>query len=247
MATNRKLYDFPIAVASGIDDYNSVVNIFGYNSAATTAFRVLWEKNSDYTPPSSAQQMQVKSTSASDTMNLLIQGLDSNYDVLNETVTLTGTSVVTTTNSFYRINNAIILSGSNVGNIDIGNDLVGTPTYYAAIRAGDGKTQMSHYTVPRGYCFFLYRIDAFSADSTADKPAIFRNRVTNSAGRVLTVARTTFDGNMNIQRRFPFKYDEKTDIAFQGSTTSGSHEVGIFAEGLLAEQLGQTHLNNLSG
>jgi hypothetical protein len=46
MATNRKLYDFPIAVASGIDDYNSVVNIFGYNTNATTAFRVLWEKAS---------------------------------------------------------------------------------------------------------------------------------------------------------------------------------------------------------
>ena len=129
MATNRKLYDFPIAVASGIDDYNSVVNIFGYNGAATTAFRVLWEKDSDYTPPSSAQQMQVKSTSGSDTMNLLIQGLDSNYDALNETVTLTGTSVVTTTNSFYRINNAIILSGSNVGVIDIGGNDHPTPCH----------------------------------------------------------------------------------------------------------------------
>jgi hypothetical protein len=38
---------------------------------------------------------------------------------------------------------------------------------------------------------------------------------------------------MNIVRQIPFKYDEMTDIQFQGATNSGSHEIGIFAEGVL--------------
>ena len=38
---------------------------------------------------------------------------------------------------------------------------------------------------------------------------------------------------MNIQRRFPFKYDEKSDIQFQLRTFSGTHEMNVFGEGAL--------------
>jgi hypothetical protein len=40
---------------------------------------------------------------------------------------------------------------------------------------------------------------------------------------------------MNIQRRFPFKYSEKTDIQFQMATLTGSHELGVFGEGVLVD------------
>jgi hypothetical protein len=160
-------------------------------------------------------------------------------------VTLTGTSTVTTTKEFFRLNGAVILSGTNVGTIDIGDDLAGTPTYYKGIRPGDGSCQDSFYTVPRGYQFLLYRIDAFSNDSTAAKPAVFRNFVRNESGRLLNVARTTFFNNMNIQRQIPFVYQEKTDIQLQCATISGSHEIAVFAEGIQHEMDGQEHLNNL--
>ena len=41
---------------------------------------------------------------------------------------------------------------------------------------------------------------------------------------------------MNIQRRFPFKYTEKTDIQFQLATRQGSHEISVFGEGLLLRE-----------
>ena len=246
MSSNRNYIDWPAAVAMGKSIGNSSQNIFGYQTSATTDFKALWGKATAYVFPSSAQQMQIKSDSGSDTMNVLIIGLDSNYDVIQETVTLAGTAVQTTTASFLRLNTAIILAGTNVGTIDIGDDLAGTPTYYKTILPGNGRCQESFYTVPRGYCFFLYRIDAFSADGNNVKPAIFRNYVANSTGRELNVARTTFVGNMNIQRQIPFKYDEKTDIQMQSATASGVHEIGIFAEGVLHEQDRQEHLNNLS-
>lgn len=247
MAGNDKYINWEAAVALGKTTGNEAWNIFGYNTDAGTTLRAMWYRGdtTDYVFPSAAQIMQVKSTNAADTMNLLIQGLDANYDRISETVTLAGTSVVSTTKEFLRLNGAIILAGSNAGTIDIGDDLGGTPTYYKGIRPGDGRCQDSFSTIPRGYQFALYRIDAFSADSTASKPGIFRNYVANPAGRILNVARTTFFNNMNIQRRIPFVYGEKTDIQFQLSSITGSHEMGVFGEGVLHEMDQQDHLNNL--
>jgi len=246
VASNRKYLDWPAAVALGKTGGNSARNIFGYQQTADTTLRAMWYRpNTSYVFPSSAQTMQVRSSSGSDTMNLVINGLDANYDEISETVTLTGTGIVTTTKEFFRLNSAAILAGSNVGTIDIGDDLAGTPTYYKGIRPGDGSCQDSFFTVPRGYQFMLYRIDAFSADSTSAKPAIFRNFVRNESGRLLNVARTTFFNNMHIQRQIPFAYAEKTDIQLQGATQAGSHEIAIFSEGVLHEMDEQEHLNNL--
>lgn len=247
MAGNRNYIDWPAAVALGKTVGNEAWNIFGYSTAATGDLKAMWYRAADYVFPPAAQIMQVKSTNAADTMNLLIQGLDANYDRISETVTLAGTSIVSTTKEFLRLNGAIILAGSNAGTIDIGDDLGGTPTYYKGIRPGDGRCQDSFSTIPRGYQFALYRIDAFSADSTASKPGIFRNYVASDTGRILNVARTTFFNNMNIQRRIPFVYSEKTDIQLQLSTVAGTHEMGVFAEGVLHEMDFQTQLNNLSG
>ena len=245
MAGNDKYINWEAAVALGKTKGNEAWNIFGYNTAADNTLSALWYRTGAYVFPPAAQIMQVKSTDAADTMNLLIQGLDANYDRISETVTLAGTSVVSTTKEYLRINGIIILAGSNVGTIDLGDDLAGTPTYYKGIRPGDGRCQDSFTTIPRGYQFALYRIDAFSADGTAAKPGVFRNYVANESGRILNVARTTFFNNMNIQRRIPFVYSEKTDIQLQCSPVSGTHEMGVFAEGVLHEMNQQDHLNKL--
>ena len=245
MAGNDKHINWEAAVALGKTGGNEAWNIFGYNTAADNTLSALWYRTGAYVFPPAAQIMQVKSTDAADTMPLLIQGLDSNYDRISETVTLAGTSVVSTTKEFLRINGAIILAGTNAGTIDIGDDLLGTPTYYKGIRPGDGRCQDSFSTIPRGYQFLLYRIDAFSADGTSAKPGLFRNYVANESGRILNGARTTFFNQMNIQRRIPFVYAEKTDIQLQLTPLSGTHEMGVFAEGVLHEMDRQEHLNNL--
>jgi hypothetical protein len=41
---------------------------------------------------------------------------------------------------------------------------------------------------------------------------------------------------MPIQRRFPFKYSEKSDIKMQLKSSSGSIGGSIFAEGLLLNE-----------
>ena len=226
--------DYLQMVAEGRVSGAEVRNIFGWQASVTTTFIPLWENATAYTYPGSALTMTVTSASASDDGGtVLIKGLDANYAEITETVTCNNATPPTTTAGFFRINDAIFTksSGVNAGDITITN----TGTTYAKIDAGIGKSQASIFTVPAGKSFYLYRIDAFSNDSTASKPGIFRNYVKYSTGAVYVVARTTFLSNMNIQRRVPFKYSQKEDIQFQLRTGSGTHEMNVFGEGVLKD------------
>lgn len=209
-----------------------VRNIFGYQENVTTSFIPAWENAAAYTYPTSALTMTVTTSSASDDGGTVtIIGLDADYNVISDTVVANNATPPTTSIPFFRINDVIFRNtGANVGTVTVANG----GTTYGAIRIGDGRNQASIFTVPKGKCFFLYRIDAFSADSVSASPGIFRNFTRNPDGSIFIVARTTFVGNMNIQRRLPFKYDEKTDIQFQLRTKSGTHEMNAFGEGILA-------------
>ena len=232
--SNNFINDERLLLARGQIRGATVRNIFGYQNALTTALRPAWEVTAAYTyPTGSGLAMTVESTSTSDNgKTVLIQGLDSDYNDKTQTVTLNSASAPVT-ELFFRINDVILTSGAtNVGTITLKN----AGTTYAGIRIGDGRNQASIYTVPANREFYLYRIDAFGNDSTAIKPLVFRNFTQNSNGQQYNVARTTFFGNMNIQRRIPFKYSEKTDIQFQLATLVGSHEGAVFGEGYLVSK-----------
>lgn len=226
-----------IPIADGSVEGYSVRNIFGTTAGdadiVTTEFRTPWERASNYAFPPSASTMTLVSTSTSDTaVNVLISGLDANYLPISEVRTLTGTTPITTNNSYFRINDMICTEGNAVGTITLS---VGA-NVYAQIDVGNGRDQKAAYTVPAGYCFFLTRIDAFCTDANGGKAARFRNYLRSPNGRELRVADTTFFENMSIMRQAPFKYDEKTDIEMQLRSLSGSTFGSVFAEGILVKQ-----------
>jgi hypothetical protein len=206
-------------------------NIFGYNSAIGTEYIAAWELNTSYVYPNAALKMSANSTSASDTsVTIRVVGLDQNYDVISENLTLNGTSDVVTTNEYFRINDVITIANNAIGNISLTNN----STTYARVAANTGKNQASIFTVPRGHEFYLYRIDCFCATATLNNRILFfRNYTRSPSDVVLQVAQTTFSETMNIQRRIPFRYTEKTDIQLQVRGSAGSQEVGVFAEGVL--------------
>jgi len=228
----RHLYEHdPLAIAKGESNYLSVRNIFGYQENVTTNFIPAWEYATAYTYPTSAVTMDVASTDAANDNGYTVRiiGLDANYNIISEDVTIPAT----TTKAFFRINDVIYFNtDGNQGLITVSNG----GTVYAAIRIGDGRNQASIYTVPAGHCFYLYRIDAFSNDSTSPKTGVFKNFTRDSNGVTFNVARTTFQNQMNIQRRLPFKYDGTTDIQFQLRTKSGTHEMNVFGEGVLVNE-----------
>lgn len=228
----------------GLIKGGEVRNIFGKapgeDGVVTGGYRAPWELASDYVFPPSPLNMTVASaysTPASDDgVKVLIKGLDSDYNEITEVATLNAATPYVTTQQFFRINDAVVILNNPLGNITVKNGSV----TYAQINAGTGKNQAAIFTVPAGRCFYLYRIDAFATDSNGGKAAFFRNFVgNNGTGVEFRVAETQFFENMSIQRRFPFKYDEKQDIKLQLKSSSGSIDGSIFAEGLLlSEPLG---------
>ena len=206
------------------------VNIFGFNRDVATVFETLWNDTGSYPFPTAQSVLSVASTSASDTMQVVINGLDANYIQRQEVVTLTGVTPVVTQQQFFRINNAVILSGSNVGNITI---KIGA-TLHGFIEAGQGATQACVYTVPAGKSLYILRIDLTSGTVNPNKYITYRQSLRSSNGRVLRVAESTWQNDQqSFDRQIPFKVPEKTDFQFEAKSSSGSNEVSIFVEGLV--------------
>ena len=234
--------EFKLDVARGKARGAEVRNIFGQNDAQTTDFRAVWElsNTTDYVFPSTAQVMTVASDDALDIgAQILIKGLNADYLEISEIVTLTATTV-DTTKQFLRINDVVTVGTQNLlttSTLTVKD--TGLTTTFAQIDPGHGRNQASIYTVPANCEFYLYRLDGFSADDSnppQEKAARFRNVVTLESGIVLRVATTEFFNQMNIQRRFPFKYSAKTDIELQMATFAGTHPVSIFGEGILVKE-----------
>ena len=227
---------FELQVSRGQISYHSVRNIFGTATAIGTSFRTPWElaNTNDLPLISTAAPLNIASSAAGDTSQVIrVIGLDANYNEVAENISLNGTTVVTTTNSYKAINDLITVSGNCTGNVTA---KIST-TVYAQITAGAGRNQASIFTVPAGHSFYLARIDAFSATASgASKYITFKNKNTFSDGRIFNVAETTFAQRMDIMRVLPFKVPEKTTLEFQAKTNSSTAEIGIFGEGYLIQE-----------
>lgn len=227
----RNLYEHDyLAISKGESNDYAPRNIFGYNSAIETSYVPAWENNTAYTQPTTGLNMTVTSNVADDGVIIRIIGLDVNYEIIAENVTLNSAVPPTTTLQFFRINDVITTSGNALNDIVIANGGV----TYAKIRGGEGKNQASIYTVPAGYSFYLMRIDAFCATAAQNNRQIFfRNYVRLESGVQLRVAETSFLEIMHIQRQVPFQYNEKTDIEFQLRGSAGEQYISVFGEGVL--------------
>ena len=93
----------------------------------------------------------------SDTMGVVIEGLNENYQPQTETVTLTGTTAVTTDNTFVRVFR-MATDALNVGDITA-RVTSASGTVVAQIDVGYGQTLMAVYTVPAGKTAYMTALD----------------------------------------------------------------------------------------
>ena len=151
------------------------------------------------------------SDSASDTGTVLLSGLDNNYNPLTTTVVLTGTTPVSTTVKFKRLNSAIIISNTvtNVGTINI-RTVSSSGTIVGRILPAEGQTSMGIYTIPAGFTGFSVYGDFSVSRNNAAQLAV---RWRFFGGPFITVYRTevyqqAFVANPMIPGAIP----EKTDL-----------------------------------
>jgi hypothetical protein len=232
---------FDVQVARSQIMGHSTVNIYGFQPSVATTQIPVWEVASGYTYPASATTMNLVSSDAGDTtMTVLIQGLDSAYAPISEVLALNGTTDVVTTKSYLRINSMSVAAGTPAGAITL-KDLTNTTTY-ARINASIGRTQMSIYTVPAGFTFYLSRIDAYtSLNGFTANFVTYRNFAINNVTGARSVSQQApFTNWYHAQRVMPRPFTEKTDIQLQCRVDTGTGAVSIAAEGYLIKNDCQT-------
>jgi len=154
----------PLAVSRGIMDGYSVFTKSGYNGAVTGAEEDIWSVWGVFVQPTAGMQMEVASSSASDTsawtwaQSIRIFYLDNTFTEKSTDVTMNWvTPVATTATDIYRINGVkVITMWSNwaaVGDIDV-RHLSNTPIY-SRIDAEHARDRCFIYTVPKWKALYI--------------------------------------------------------------------------------------------
>jgi hypothetical protein len=209
------------------------VQLFGFNRTIETAYETVWNNGGGlYAFPSSALTMSCVSSSASDTMSILIQGLDADYEQISDVVTLTGTTPVSSNIPFYRINTVVILSGNNVGNISVTSG----GTTYAYIEAAHGSEQAIIYTTPARHSLYVFTAQFTSGTVNPNKYITSRGVQRSSTGRTLRFWESTFQRDVTFNIDVPFRVPPKTDFTIEAKSSSGANELSIYIGAVLLEE-----------
>lgn len=136
-------------------------NKFGYNSDIDGASETIWTVGGTLSLLSSGETLSIVSTSTADddggtgANSIIVYGVDENWDLQTEVVTLNGTTPVVTTGSWLGVNRmAIYLAGSGKNNAGTITATASTAaTIQARIEIGAGTTEHSFFFVPRNYQF----------------------------------------------------------------------------------------------
>ena len=221
-----------LQVARGLVPGASAVNVYGYTSAApSTGFGAIWEGGTTaYTFPSSAG-VPVYASTSTETLTMSVSGVDASNNSITDTVTFSAGTTGTAANgySFFRINSMRLLTATNAGIITA--KISGTT--YAQINAGAGQTQMSVYSVPNGYTFYLLRVNVYSNNNGSQYTTYRVTTNVPTTGPQIQLLNSPFTAEYSTIRVVPRSYVQKTDIQWQVQNSTSGNPVGIQVEGVL--------------
>ena len=236
---------FELQVAEGQIPWHKHIYKFGQNAVVGNSVETIWQQGGLYSYPPSATTMTVSSSDTNDTSagtgarTIQISGLDGDYNEISETITMNGQTAVTTTNSFLRVNRALVLTagsgGANAGIIYVGTGTVtlGVPANVYTTINGDGTNQslQAFWTVPANYDAYVYQTN-ISTGNSSNTPAVLKTLlVARPNGGVFNTKEVIVltDGNHLQNYSFPIKLTEKTDVEFRAESSSGSVSFDVSA------------------
>lgn len=145
-----------------------IVNKFGKNPDVDTASvpEDVWGNDGIYTgfPTAAAEDVQVLSSSASDTGVLTLIGLDGSWNQTTRTVTLNGATPVTVSGgAMWRVHTGSYNTGSpttfNVGTLTVRHATT-TTNVFLVIEPGQSQSNCGAYTIPAGHTGYVQNISA---------------------------------------------------------------------------------------
>lgn len=154
----HKEMPFGLRASMGHVANGTTVFVYGSNPEVQNVEETVWYQGGIYQYPASAIQMKVSSSDAAATSEVMINGLDADYMPINEVITITGQTAVTTVKSYLRIQSAYVIANEAANHIYIGTGTVtaGVPaTVYEMIHDGNNRTESGRFTVPAGRTFYI--------------------------------------------------------------------------------------------
>ncbi len=222
--------------ATNIDTSDGLVTIWDGAEDGTA-----WE-NMTYTYSTSDDIDSISSSDNGDTQDIEVQGLDSNYDLVTQTITLTGQTRAALTTNLIRI-----FRMKNVNSVDIAGHVFcfvnvalsnGVPTVATNIRAiiqpGNNQTLMAVYTIPNGTTGYMRDWYAATAGSNKNSNYLVKvtARPTGGVFQVKHVSALSDNGTSAYQHKYeePEMFAARTDIEIKGSVlASGATGASISA------------------
>lgn len=206
-----------------------LINKFAYNPKIDTATvpEDIWYGGGLYTgfPLTDVETLEVFSASANDSSagtgcrTLAVYGLDANYDLQNEIVTLSGIIPVDTANTYTRVYRALCVTagsgGKSAGDITIRHTIT-TANLFAVLEAATSSTQLSNFTVPNNYHCYIRHYEVGLNDNTANR-AVIAIWMRPFGGAELLVNRfmTSTEFHSNYYPPGASKIEAKTDIVMR--------------------------------
>lgn len=235
--------EFLSAVGRGDVSGVSAVQKFGINFDIDTGTTPedIWEGGGVYTgqPVSDSETVDIFSSDAADAAagdgarTVTIQGLDENWRAASETLTMNGTTPVTSSGTWRRVNRAFVMSagtdGANAGTITVRHTTT-TTNVFVAMAVGYNQTNIAAYTVPDGTTGYL--IGAIVTTSRASGAAgsatcTLRVRDTATADSVFRARETAaITESQMFQRQFiPIELPARSDIKWRCENVSDSSNI----------------------
>jgi hypothetical protein len=184
----------------------------------------------NYTYSTTADIDSLSSSSTGDTQTIRVGGLDVNWDLVIQDITLTGRTRVALTTPLIRVfrmsNQGTTSFAGNVYCYVNGAITAGVPDTDADVRAivqsDNNQTLMAIYSVPAGYTAYLR--SWYASTSGATKTSIHQIKVlARPFGKVfhlkhITAISTDGTSYLNHYYEEPEVFPEKTDIAIRANT-----------------------------
>jgi len=223
---------FYLSVSKGLVAGHSFIHKYGANFQidGNTDPETIWTGGGLYpwSALTTAQTLYAISTDAADTSTLEIQGLDADCNPIIETVTMTGLTAVTTTNTFFRVFRMIYNhTAENAGiiTVRVGS---GVGTVVAQIDPGYSQTLMAVYTIPAGHTGYLLQLGA-SVNKNEDVQISMFQRQDGESFKILHLSEI-YQNTYSMNFPHPIRLNEKTDIELRASEveTNNTRVTGTF-------------------
>jgi len=237
---------FGLQVARGQIQGHSVVSVFGYNPDLDTSEESVWPDGGTVPHPTTASVLDIASTSADDdaagtgARTVFIEGVDGNYNVVSETVTLDGTNAVSTVEEYLYINKFYVLTAGS-GGVNVGQITAKlSSTLYDLIEVGFNNRTTGHYCVPAGFTGYMIE-GLFSAGQASGSTAVTGFLKQHGIDNILRVGAVTTVNNSASVFMFdpPYVIPEKNCVGASGVGAANNNAVSSYFSIILIKNSGE--------